>query len=464
MGFFKKLFGKKDDTTPKEDKVLHEEIVPSMVNGKSYEIPVKITEGMVERQIAKDNDDVVLDVNKVQIKSVKQVGDFVDSYMGKVCLCDTTIVVDDKEYVIQAELSEDELKNFDQYRLSRKYYTRLPNIDEVAIPVHTSVKFFVGNDNAFNCIESETLKFLGMDCLFAPISKRDFFDCFHKSKEAAKNEELLNKTATLNNQGIALEKEGKVDDAIAVYEENVKLGYRALHSYDRLIVLYHKNKDSDNEARIIRLKLDKFGEDKALRIRLDKLENNYREPISQFPSSRLKFEIAGNPIGDDYEKTKLKFGEFNFYANDKSNDDFMQNPNKKVIWNIQETFKGWADEAKAYELSGDFIKAIEIYEKMVANHYYLATAYDRLIKLYSKAKLKDVEKEVLIEAIEYFTIFSTKQKEYVLGLAKKYGELEFAMKRIETGGKITYYNGAFELYNPYNIVDKWRERLQKFDK
>lgn len=46
------------------------------------------------------------------------------------------------------------------------------------------------------------------------------------------DEDLLEKTASLNNQGITLEREGKVEEAIKVYEENITLGYPAHHSYD----------------------------------------------------------------------------------------------------------------------------------------------------------------------------------------------------------------------------------------
>ena len=71
-------------------------------------------------------------------------------------------------------------------------------------------------------------------------------------------DQLIFSTASLNNKGIELEKAGDIQSAIKVYEENVKLyednvdiGFLARHQYDRLIILYHKLKDYENEKRIL---------------------------------------------------------------------------------------------------------------------------------------------------------------------------------------------------------------------
>jgi hypothetical protein len=57
-----------------------------------------------------------------------------------------------------------------------------------------------------------------------------------------------------------------------------------------------------------------------------------------------------------------------------------------------------------------------------------------------------------------------RQQEHVIQLATKYGKLDFAKKRINNDEKISYYGGAFELYNPYTIISKWKERLDKIHK
>lgn len=80
------------------------------------------------------------------------------------------------------------------------------------------------------------------------------------SKERKAREILLNSTVRLNNKGIDLEKSGKIKQAINVYEKNISMGYPAHHAYKRLMVLYRKAKDRDNEIRVINRALEVFGD------------------------------------------------------------------------------------------------------------------------------------------------------------------------------------------------------------
>jgi len=68
----------------------------------------------------------------------------------------------------------------------------------------------------------------------------------------------LSECANLNNKGVALEKAGKIKAAIKIYEKNIENGYPAHHSYKRLMVLYHKAKDYENEKRVIMKALEVF--------------------------------------------------------------------------------------------------------------------------------------------------------------------------------------------------------------
>lgn len=61
----------------------------------------------------------------------------------------------------------------------------------------------------------------------------------------------LEKTAFLNNQGIAFEKSGDVESAINAYEESIRLGYPATHSFIRLMFLYRRCKKYQDELRVI---------------------------------------------------------------------------------------------------------------------------------------------------------------------------------------------------------------------
>lgn len=80
-------------------------------------------------------------------------------------------------------------------------------------------------------------------------------------------------TVTLNNKGIEQEKSGDEDGAIATYEECIKTGYPAHHAYDRLLVIYRRRKDYENEKRVCLLAIDTFKTIQKYQDRLSKIES-----------------------------------------------------------------------------------------------------------------------------------------------------------------------------------------------
>ena len=84
--------------------------------------------------------------------------------------------------------------------------------------------------------------------------------------------EKLFKCAELNNKGMELEKQGKIAEAIAIYEDNIKGDcYPARHSFDRLLVLYRKAKDYENEKHVAEKAISLFSDNKY-KERLQKIE------------------------------------------------------------------------------------------------------------------------------------------------------------------------------------------------
>lgn len=61
-----------------------------------------------------------------------------------------------------------------------------------------------------------------------------------------------------NNNGIACEKGGDIDGAIRNYEENIEDNTTTLHPYERLMVLYRRRQDYDNELRVIDCSIELF--------------------------------------------------------------------------------------------------------------------------------------------------------------------------------------------------------------
>lgn len=74
-----------------------------------------------------------------------------------------------------------------------------------------------------------------------------------------------------NDKRIKLEKQGYIAKAIAIYEENIKGDcYLAIHPFNRLLVLYRKAKDYENEKRVAEKAISLFSDNKY-KVRLQKI-------------------------------------------------------------------------------------------------------------------------------------------------------------------------------------------------
>ena len=78
--------------------------------------------------------------------------------------------------------------------------------------------------------------------------------------------ENLDITASLNNKGIALEKKGRIEDAIRIYEQCISHKYPATHSFNRLMILYRKKKDFEKELMVINSAIDVFMSENEKRV------------------------------------------------------------------------------------------------------------------------------------------------------------------------------------------------------
>ena len=100
-------------------------------------------------------------------------------------------------------------------------------------------------------------------------------------KERKRQNLLLKKCARINTRGKELEKAGLVNQAIRLYEKNIGYDcYPATFSFDRLMILYHKAKDYENEKRVILRALDVFNSPSLIskyQNRLAKIEQ--KQPI-----------------------------------------------------------------------------------------------------------------------------------------------------------------------------------------
>lgn len=94
-----------------------------------------------------------------------------------------------------------------------------------------------------------------------------------KVQSKAEKDAKLNLCAERNNLGIDYEKSGDTQSAIDIYEENIKPGcYPARHSFDRLLVIYRRQKDYKNEKRVCKRATSVFKSEQKYKDRLVKIE------------------------------------------------------------------------------------------------------------------------------------------------------------------------------------------------
>ena len=63
-----------------------------------------------------------------------------------------------------------------------------------------------------------------------------------------------------NLKGKEYEQKGELELAITEYEANLKEGFEGSHPYNRLAIIYRKNKDYDNEIRVLNRAIDIYTE------------------------------------------------------------------------------------------------------------------------------------------------------------------------------------------------------------
>lgn len=74
------------------------------------------------------------------------------------------------------------------------------------------------------------------------------------------DKQRLDKQVERNLTGKEFEKNGQVDKAVKLYEENIKERFEGNHPYDRLAIIYKKQGRIDDEIRVLKQAIAVFEE------------------------------------------------------------------------------------------------------------------------------------------------------------------------------------------------------------
>lgn len=104
----------------------------------------------------------------------------------------------------------------------------------------------------------------------------------NKYRKLVDDENRLHYCASMNNKGISLEKEDRIEEAIEIYEKNIIDGYPATHSYHRLMVIYRRKKMYSEEIRVI---------EKAIEVFIVENKNSYKRSMNNNENKLLTDDI-----------------------------------------------------------------------------------------------------------------------------------------------------------------------------
>ena len=298
-------------------------------------------------------------------------------------------------------------------------------------------------------------------------------------KHSKETDKILSTFCNRNNKGIEYEKKGMIKKAIEQYEKNVEDGYWGSHPYERLAIIYRRLKLYDDEIRIINAAIKAFTkhgyyrEVDVFKIRLSKLKNKKSDNDSELKPSEINPQYASNPtLGNRLQMLKDSFPKFNFYYDMPEGMQTLEYlrfknlvPFEKSVelGKYKEEIETMISKAKIAENENNYKMAIENYERLVVEAYDGTEPYERLMILYRKLKWFDHEKRIIQHAISFFSQLRENQLKNVLSLAKEFGMDNKALEYINSDKKIYYYGGAFELYNPYPKINRWKDRLLKIE-
>lgn len=316
----------------------------------------------------------------------------------------------------------------------------------------------------------ETFTKVGPHVRFWEIPKSLYDRVKEKYDEKIRIEEIDITFVSLNNKGIVCEKEGKIEEAIEIYEKAIALGVEGSSPFERLRIIYRKRKDYENMQRVIRRWAEVYGYDSLwVKEEIERLmpQKGREKPQQIYPTSAHPYIVNGKTFEERFYEIKRKAPEFDFYANHERptllglSEEIVPREILEAIWELKRTIKSMIQEAEGAEKKGRLDAAAQIYEKLVGNGVHETKPYERLHMIYKKAKLAKEAKGVLERAVGFFSKLRESQFKEVMQLAQKYNVTTIEGTPIAEYGKIMYFYGLFDLYNPYPVIERWKEKLTK---
>lgn len=309
-----------------------------------------------------------------------------------------------------------------------------------------------------------------------------------KREENENWQKLRQPIITTNYQGEQFEKLKNYEMAMSMYEESTEyikknisnLDHIPVYGFERLMILYRKHNPELEIPFIkdcIKTLKGKVHKDSIAewKIRLNKLENKNKKvkTINYKKEDLIILKPSDPTLGSQMLSFQLQLPEFEFYEQYNGNEQaFLSNNFNRILkesdnkilkkyHEIRFKLKDIIKLGEKAESKQNYLEAIKYYELAVSEQTTHTKPYERLMILYRKLKWKDKEIDLIKRAILFFTKLRESQKNYMYEIARTSYRKAKTDEYINNYKKIFYYGGAFELYNPYPIIEKWEKRLKQ---
>lgn len=147
--------------------------------------------------------------------------------------------------------------------------------------------------------------------------------------------------------------------------------------------------------------------------------------------------------------------EFDFYNGDNDKDVSEDHPSVIAIRALQKEADEIMAHGEIFEAEKNWAQAAKCYEHLVIRRYWNPQPYTKLLALYSKASLHaSVKQKMQSLIVNFFRDRREKMKTELLRLADKYDSTIYAEKCINEGECVTYYDGIYDIYTPYPVVEE----------
>lgn len=147
--------------------------------------------------------------------------------------------------------------------------------------------------------------------------------------------------------------------------------------------------------------------------------------------------------------------EFDFYNGDNDKDVSEDHPSVIAIRALQKEADEIMAHGEIFEAEKNWAQAAKCYEHLVIRRYWNPQPYTKLLALYSKASLHaSVKQKMQSLIVNFFRDRREKMKTGLLRLADQYDSTIYAEKCINEGECVTYYDGIYDIYNPYPVVEE----------